>query len=166
MGALNSLLRVWGLAALGAVLTGCAAVAPLSSALTGHAPAGDLDIHTQTTVRLDDANFVTVRTNVVGSSKGFKILGFITIYPATFDKAMGRLYANAQAEEGRPQTLAHLAVEHSAVYVILFSIPKVTTRADLIEFLAVPEEEAPTRTYGVKQVRDDPRHRPRPKPRL
>jgi hypothetical protein len=164
MGLTRTLLRGLGLVVLSTWLSGCAAVAPFASLLTGHAPNGDLGIHTQTTVRLEDANFVTVRTNVVGTSKGFQLLGFITLYPATMDKAMDRLYANANAEEGRPQTLAHLMVEHSAVYVILFSIPKVTTRADLIEFVAVTEEEAPSKTYGVKQVRDEPRRHRRPRP--
>jgi hypothetical protein len=161
MGLTTILVRGLGLVVLSIWLTGCAAVAPFASLLTGSPPNGDLEVHTQTTVRLEDANFVTVRTNVVGASKGFKLLGFITLRPATMDEAMNRLYANANAEEGRPQTLAHLMVEHSAVYVILFSIPKVTTRADLIEFVAVSEEEAPSKTYGVKQVRDEPRrHRP------
>src|SRR5689334_7345426 len=135
-------------------VTGCAAVAPLSSALTGSAPSSELEIHTQTSVRLEEGNFVTVRTNVVGSSKGFKLLGFITLYPATVDTALSRLYDKAEAEQGRPQTLAHLIVEHSGIYVILFSIPKVTARADLIEFLPVhpEEEETPGLNPGVQRL--------------
>jgi len=90
---------------------------------------------------------------VVGSSKGFKLLGFITIYPATLNKAISRLYAKAQAQEGRPETLANLIVERTAIYVILFSIPQVTTRADLVEFVPVrDEEEGPSRPLGVHPV--------------
>src|ERR1051326_7784966 len=97
------------------VMSGCAAVAPLTSVLEGGhgAPANDLEIHTQTDVRLQEGNFSTVRTNVVGSSEGFKLLGFITLYPATLNKAMNRMYAQAEVEHGRPQTFAHLIVEHS-----------------------------------------------------
>jgi hypothetical protein len=117
-------------------LTGCAAVAPLSSAIGGGgAPASNLEVRSSTEVRLQQGNFVVIRTNVVGASKGFKLLGFITFHPATLNTAMNRLYAQAQAQHGRPQTLTHLIVERSGIYVILFSIPRVTVRADLIEFL-------------------------------
>lgn len=146
-----------GLALLAAtsLLFGCASVAPLTSALTGAAPSTSLEVHTQTSVKLDDANFITLRTNVVGSSKGFKLLGFITIYPATLDKAMNRLYGNAEAQEGRPETLAHLIIEHSAIYVILFSIPKVTVRADLIEFQPMhdqQDDESPPSSFGLRPI--------------
>jgi hypothetical protein len=118
------------------LMTGCAAVAPVAGTLVGGAaPASSLQIQTQTSVRLETGNFVTVRTNLVGESKGFKLLGLFTFYPATFNKAMNRLYGEAQAEEGHSQTLANMVVEHSGIYVILFSIPRVTVRADLIEFL-------------------------------
>jgi hypothetical protein len=123
------------------LLSGCAAVAPFASSLTGGAPTGSVEVHSQTSIRLQEGNFVTLRTNVVGSSKGFKLLGFITLYPATLNKAMNRLYANAEAQNGRPQTLANLVVEHSGIYVILFSLPRVTVRADLVEFLPPAEEE-------------------------
>jgi hypothetical protein len=142
------------LLALGLLASGCAAVAPLTSAITGAAPETGVDVRTQTAVRLEEGNFVTVRTNVVGSSKGFKLLGFITLYPATLDKAMNRLYANAEAREGRPETFAHLIIEHSGIYVILFSIPKVTARADLIEFVpAQSDEENNSRAFGLRPVR-------------
>ena len=113
-------------------------MAPLTTAITGAAPSSSHAITTATSVKLEQSNFVTVRTNVVGSSKGFKLLGFITLRPATLNKAMNELYANAHAAEGRPQTLAHLTVEHSGIYLILFSIPKVIARADLIEFVPAP----------------------------
>lgn len=109
-------------------------------------------MNSQTTVRLETGNYVTVRTNVVGQSKGFKLLGFITIVPATVDKAMNRMYAAAEVQAGRPQTFAHLMVEQSGIYVILFSIPKVTARADLIEFL--PQE---TSEYNQAESMGAPR---------
>jgi hypothetical protein len=168
----NSYLREAGLFIVALIMTGCAAVAPLTSAVSGAGLSGSIEIHTQTAVRLEEGNFVTVRTNAVGSSKGFKLLGFITLYPATLDKAMNRLYAQARAEEGRPQTLAHLIVEHSGVYVILFSIPKVTARADLVEFLPPhpePDDDSPSLNPGAERLlrtaRQSPfriRLRPRP----
>lgn len=137
------LFRALGLITIGLGLTGCAALTPLTSAVTGGLPAADHELHSQTLIKLEQSNFITVRTNVVGSSQGFKLLGFITLYPATLNKAMNRLYANAEAEPGRPQTLAHLVVEHSGIYVILFSIPKVTARADLVEFVPPADRVRP-----------------------
>jgi hypothetical protein len=125
-----------------------------------------MDVHTSTQVKLDEANFVTVRTNVVGISKGFKLLGFITFKSATLNKAMNQLYENAELEHGRPQTLAHLIVEHSGIYVILFSIPQVSARADLIEFIPPQqeqqeeEEDTGPHSSGVQRVK----HHSRPTP--
>lgn len=154
----NIFVRVLVVAALAFVVQGCAALAPLAPSLTGGAaPSASLQIRSDTSIKLETGNYVTVRTNVVGRSKGFKLLGFITIVPATMDKAMNRLYAAAEVQQGRPQTLAHLMVEHSGVYVILFSIPKVTVRADLIEFL--PQEPSPDNrpeSGGARQPAESP----------
>jgi hypothetical protein len=126
-----------------ALLTGCAALAPLSSIIT--APSSGtppLQVHEQTSVKLAQDNFVLVKTNVVGRSRGFSLLGLITIYPATLSKAMNRLYVAAQMREGRPQTVAHLVVEQTSSYYILFGIPEVDARADIVEFQ--PEPRGPT----------------------
>jgi hypothetical protein len=135
---------------------GCAAVAPLTAVAAGGSIAGTVEVHSQTTVRLQEANFALVRTNVVGTSQGFKLLGFITLYPATLNRAMDRLYASAQAEHGRPQTLANLMIEHSGIYVVLFSLPVVTARADLIEFVPpVAQEEQenlPPRSTDIQPI--------------
>jgi len=77
---------------------------------------------------------VLVKTNVLGKSKGFSLLGLITIYPATLTKAMNRMYSAAQMTPGQPQTLAHLIIEQSSSYWILFGIPQVQVRADIVQF--------------------------------
>ena len=79
--------------------------------------------------------FVLVRTNVSGVSKGFSLFGIITIYPATLDKAMDRMYASAEMRTGKSQTVAHLIIEHSGSFWLLFGIPKVEVHADVVEFL-------------------------------
>jgi len=71
--------------------------------------------NTHTVVNLSEGNYVVVKTNVVGRSKGFSLLGLITIYPATTTKAMGRLYAEAGMQEGRAKTVAHLVIEPSSM---------------------------------------------------
>lgn len=146
------LLKAAAFLALALLVTGCAAVAPLASAVTSSGVASSVQVHSATSIRLEQANFVTVRTNVVGTSKGFKLLGFITFRPARLSEAMSRMYAHAQAEPGTPQVLANLVVEHTGMYLILFSIPEVTTRADLIEFIDVSqpdEEEGPSEPSGI-----------------
>jgi hypothetical protein len=149
------LLRAAIASALALLVTGCAAVAPLTSMVTSSGLISSDQVHSETSIRLEQANFVTVRTNVIGTSKGFKLLGFITLRPATLHTAMSRMYASAEAQPGRPQVFANLIVEHSGVYVILFSIPEVTTRADLIEYIDVSqpdEEELPPQTDRMQRV--------------
>ena len=117
------------------LIGGCAAVAPVgpvTGSLLGGAPP-EL-VHQQTSVDLNQDNFVLVRTNVFGVSKGFSLLGFITISPATLSTAMGRMYGSAQMPPGEPQTVANLVVERSSSFWILFGIPKVEVHADVVEF--------------------------------
>lgn len=142
------------------LLTGCAALVPLSSLITtpssGTPP---LQVHEQTSVKLAKDNFVLVRTNVVGRSRGFSLLGLITIYPATLSKAMNRLYAAAEMQQGHPQTVAHLVIEQTSSYWILFGIPEVDARADIVEFRPTAHgpsgppqpEPAPPRPLGASQ---------------
>jgi hypothetical protein len=123
-------------AAVCSLLTGCAAIAPISSLISSPSSGTPpLQVHEQTSVKLARDNFVLVRTNVVGRSRGFSLLGLITIYPATLSKAMNRLYAAAQMREGHPQTVAHLVIEQTSSYWILFGIPEVDARADIVEFI-------------------------------
>ena len=74
----------------GALLCGCTAVAPVASSMAGPLSQQPVQANTHTAVNLSEGNFVVVKTNVVGRSKGFSLLGLITIYPATTTKAMSR----------------------------------------------------------------------------
>jgi len=111
--------------------------------------ASSLEIHNQTELRLTEGNFSVMKTNVVGDARGFALLGFITLVPARFETAMGRLYSKAEMQTGQPQTLGNLIVEKTSAYWILFSIPRVSVRADLLEFtpnrplLVIPHSSPP-----------------------
>jgi hypothetical protein len=95
-------------------------------------------------VRLQEKNFLVIRTNVMGQSSGFSLLGVLTIVPAKFTKAMSRLYVQAEMQPGRPQTLVNLVMEKDATYFILFSLPRTAIRADVIEFIpATPMDLQP-----------------------
>ena len=124
---------------------GCASVAtlPISSLLP--AASSSVDIRSQTSVKLDKVNFIVIKTNVVGECKGFALLGFIGISPARFTLAMNQLYAKAEMQTGKPQSLAHVVVERSSTYLFLFSIPKVSVRADVVEFVTKPAAEPRSR---------------------
>ena len=88
-----------------------------------------------TQVGLDGNNYRIIQTNVTAVSKGFKILGFITIKSPSYVKAMSDLYAQTHIQEGRPQALANVVHETAGMNLILFSMPKIRVRADLIEFI-------------------------------
>jgi len=130
---LQALIALLGLAALA---SGCAGASALSAAsLIGSPNASALEIHNNTDVRLQEKNFIVIRTNVMGQSSGFSLLGILTIVPAKFTKAMSRLYDKAEMQPGRPQTLVNLVMEKDATYFILFSLPRTAIRADVIEFI-------------------------------
>ncbi len=95
-----------------------------------------------THVTLMGNNFRVIETNMIGKSRGFKLLGLITIKPASYTKAMSRLYGQAQIEAGRPQALANVVHESGSTFFILFSLPRVTVRADLLEFTDAGENAA------------------------
>lgn len=129
-----SLLALLGLVAFGAGCAGAAATQLGSTFSSLNPGASSLDIHNQTELKLTEGNFSVVKTNVVGQARGFALLGFITMVPARFETAMDRFYSKAEMQAGQPQTLGNLIVEKTSAYWILFSIPRVSVRADLIEF--------------------------------
>ena len=121
-------------------LSGCASLVPFSSLLSTPTGPPPLQVHEETSVKLAEDNFLLVKTNVLGRSHGFSLLGLITIVPATLTKAMNHLYAEAQMISGRPQTVSHLVIEQTSSYYILFGIPEVNVRADIVEFKPAAHE--------------------------
>lgn len=148
----QNLLGFLALGALVILINGCAEASALSAVSTigGALSPSALEIHNNTDVRLQEKNFVVIKTNVMGQSRGFSLLGFITIDPAKFTTAMSRLYTQAEMQPNQPQTLVNLILEKDATYLILFSIPRTSIRADVIEF-------TPGATTNLAQP-------PRPKP--
>jgi hypothetical protein len=151
---LRGLIALLGLAVLAG---GCAGASALSTAsLIGSPNASALEIHNNTDVRLQEKNFIVIRTNVVGESSGFSLLGILTIVPAKFTKAMSRLYDKAEMQPGRPQTLVNLVMEKDATYFILFSLPRTAIRADVIEFIpATPTDVQPRPPPGDAKFRTE-----------
>jgi len=143
------MLRSFGLV-LGCLLAGgCAYLTPVSSLIStpqnGPPP---LQVHEQTSVKLAQNDFALVKTNVVGRSKGLSLFGLITIYPATVTKVVSRMYGAAQMKPGESQTLAHLIIEQTSTFWILFSIPKVEVSADIVEFKSYSPRAPPAAPDG------------------
>lgn len=128
---------LWSMALAGLALLsgGCAAVAPISSAVSSLNTSPTLQIFNSTQLRLQQKNFVVVKSNVMGQSRGFALFGFITIVPARFSKAMNRLNAQADLKPGTSRTLENLVLEKDSSFFLLFSIPRTSIRADVIEFV-------------------------------
>lgn len=103
--------------------------------LVGCASTGRFPHETGTRVDLSRKNYCIVKTNAVGESAGFSLLGFIPLSVPRYTEAMSDLYSKAGLEAGKAQALANVTQEKSSTYLILFSIPKLTVRADIVEFL-------------------------------
>jgi len=87
-----------------------------------------------TQVDLSRKNFHIVKANAIGTSSGFELFCFIPFAAPTYSRAMSDLYKTAGVTEGKAQTLTNVTQERSTLYLLLFSIPQLTIRADVIEF--------------------------------
>jgi hypothetical protein len=133
------------------LLTGCAAALPALPALSGLIPAtGGPQVLLTTSVNLSRQNFKIVKANAIGSSMGFSFLGLITLKSPGYYEAITQLYQYAGVSEGKAQALVNVVHEHSSPYFILFSLPKITVRADVIEFT---DSSVPEKSQGAKSLR-------------
>ncbi|MBF6649798.1 DUF6567 family protein [Methylobacter sp. BlB1] len=130
------------------LLTGCAAL-PSMPALSGliPAPAGT-QVLTATSVDLSRKNFKIIRANASGRSVGFSLLGLINLKSPSYDKAITQLYKSAGITEGKPQALVNVMHEQTSTYFILFALPKISVRADVVEFI---DDAAPV---SIQDIRD------------
>jgi hypothetical protein len=118
------------------LLTGCAAALPALPALSGLIPgASGTHILTTTTVNLSRKNFKIVKANVFGSSVGFSFLGLFSLKSPSYEEALTQLYRSADVSVGKSQILVNVMHEQTSTYFILFALPKISVRADVIEFI-------------------------------
>jgi hypothetical protein len=133
------------------VLNGCAAALPALPALSGLIPgASGTHILTTTTVNLSRKNFKIVKANAFGSSAGFSFLGLFSLKSPSYEEALTQLYRSADVSVGKPQALVNVMNEQTSTYFILFALPKITVRADVIEFI---DEAAPIRVREPQNIR-------------
>lgn len=86
---------------------------------------------TQTVLAKD--NYTMLCPAARGESKGFRLFGIIPFSSPTHSKAMSDLYKNTDVK-GKSTSLVNVTKEYSSSYFILFSIPRITITADVIEF--------------------------------
>ena len=121
--------------------------------LSGCASVGTFPNTSGTSVDLTKKNYRVVKANASGESTGFALLGIIPIVSPSYTDAMSNLSAHGGIQEGKAQALVNVTQDHSVIYLILFSIPKLTVRADIVEFLDDTKETTvsePKKTYVPK----------------
>lgn len=102
--------------------------------LIGCSSVGTLPYGGTTKTDLTKKNFRMVKANARGQDSGFWLLGIIPFSSPTYADAMASLHEGVEME-GKATALANVAKDKSTLYLILFSIPKITVTADIIEFL-------------------------------
>jgi hypothetical protein len=83
-----------------ALFPGCAAV-PLLPLVSLFLSAQQPPVSTTTSVQLTTKNYKIVKTNVVGTSWGFSLLGFISLMSPDYAEAMAQLYEAGGITEGK-----------------------------------------------------------------
>ena len=104
--------------------------------LSGCASTGELKGYSsQANVNLEKKNYKMIKVGARGDSYGFRLFGLIPIVSPSFADAKESLYESfGQPMEGRAIALVNRTEDKSNLYLILFSIPKVTITADVIEY--------------------------------
>jgi hypothetical protein len=104
--------------------------------LVGCANVGQMSGQTGTIVSLEGKNYKLVKAGAMGRSSGFRLLGIIPITEPNYAGAKASLYKSVdQPLIGRAIALANQTKDETTLYLILFSIPRVTITADVIEFV-------------------------------
>lgn len=126
----NVIKRLLSLAALSVVsllLPGCASKGEFRGQSTG------------TQVSLAGSNYKVIKAGATGQSSGFKLLGIIPLASPNYGEAKDALYKSVgEPLTGRSVALANQTEDRSSVYLLLFSVPKVTITADVVEFTDKP----------------------------
>jgi hypothetical protein len=107
--------------------------------LTGCVSYGRMSGQTGTAVSLSGKNYKMIKAGAMGKSSGFKLLGLIPISSPSYASAKASLYKSVgEPLPGRAVALANQTEDRSSLYLILFSIPRITVTADVVEFVDVP----------------------------
>jgi len=125
--------------------SGCAA--PLTSQLPNFSTSltgGQIQqIQVATSVSLATDNYRILKTNVMGTDWGINLLGILPIVSPDYTKAIAKLYKAGEVSERKPQAIVNILQQNTAPFFILFSIPIITFRADVVEFTNATRPQPP-----------------------
>ena len=94
---------------------------------------------TETSVSLTGKNYRLIKGGAIGKSSGFRLLCIIQFASPNYATAKASLYKSVgEPLTGRAIALANQTEDRSLAVFILFSIPKITLTADVIEFTDAP----------------------------
>jgi hypothetical protein len=82
---------------------------------------------------LAEGNYRVIKANARGTDSGFALLGIIPFSTPSYADAMKSLHEKVSME-GRATSLINVTEDKSLLYLILFSVPRLTITADVIEF--------------------------------
>ncbi|MDR3579274.1 MAG: hypothetical protein P4L44_04850 [Oryzomonas sp.] len=125
--------------------TGCAI--PFFSQMTSFSPSvsgGQIPgIQATTTASLATDNYRILKTNVEGTDWGISLLGIFPIVSPDYAKAIAKLYTAGEVSVGKPQAVVNILQQNTSPYFILFSIPRIMFRADVVEFTKAAHPQTP-----------------------
>jgi hypothetical protein len=103
---------------------------------------------TETGVSLAENNYKIIKAGARGESQGFNLL-FLPLISPNYADAKANLYADVgDSLVGRSVALANQTEDVSSLNLIVFSIPKVTITADVIEFTSRSQSPPLKNTNG------------------
>jgi hypothetical protein len=106
----------------------------------GCSSVGRISGQTGTNVQLSQNNYKVIKAGAKGESYGFRLLGIIPLTSPNYADAKEALYKSVDVPlTGKAVALSNQTEDRSSLYLILFSIPRVTVTADVIEFTGQPE---------------------------
>lgn len=133
----------------GLAVTLCCVLSIACSTGRGRFPA---DSTTQT--ELSQANFRVLQSNARGHDRGFYLFGILPIVTPSYGDAMSDLRTHVETK-GKATALANVTEDSSMMFLLLFSLPRITITADVIEFLPDDDQQEaetpPARSAPVAQ---------------
>jgi len=133
------------------------AAAMLALTVAACSSRGQMDQGTNTGVVLSHNNYRVLKAGASGTSTGFWFL-FIPIVPRSYADAQADLYKSVgEPLQGRSVALATKTEDRTFFTLLLFSLPRLTVTADVVEFTDSPTatpRQAPTEQQGSSVAPD------------
>lgn len=117
------------------VRTKCLAMFTIAAMLVGCVSSGgSYQSDSVTTVDLTKANYRVIKSSAVGTSYGFKLFCIIPFSSPSNARAMNDLRSQAPME-GKATAVANVTQDSSNIWLLLFSLQKLTISGDIVEFI-------------------------------